>query len=145
MTTTAACDKLRRVRRALIVCGLAAALLAASATAASSPLAGVFQVTIKGKITALNGTWLVSIAPNGAYAIVKEPSTKTVLIGGTSTVSGTKITFHDKTGPLACAGASAVGKYSWSLSGKTLKLTKVADACGGRALVLTSSTLAKVR
>lgn len=145
MTGARACDKLRHVRRALIVCGLAAALLAASASAASSPLAGVYQVKIKGKITALNGTWLVSIAANGAYAIVKEPSTKTLLIGGTSTVSGGKIAFHDKTGPLACTGASAVGRYSWALSGKSLKLTKTADTCVGRALVLTSSTLVKVR
>ncbi len=133
------------MRRALILCGLVGALLTAGAATAATPLAGVFQVKIKGSVPALNGTWLVSFAPNGAYTIVKEPSTKTLLIGGSSTASGGKVTFVDKQGPLACTGKTATGMYSWKLSGKRLKLTKVADACSGRALVLTSHSLTKVR
>ena len=93
----------------------------------------------------LNGTWLLSFAPNGAYAIVKEPNTKTLLIGGSSTATAGKLTFHDKTGPLACTGKTAVGTYSWKLSGKTLKLTKLADGCAGRIAVLTTASLTKVR
>ena len=132
------------MRRAAILGALTAAVAIAGSAQAATPLAGVCQVTIKGKVAALNGTWLLSFASNGAYAIVKEPNTKTLLIGGTSAVSHATIAFHDKTGPLACTGKAAVGKYSWNLSGKTLRLARIADACSGRTLVLTSASLTKV-
>jgi hypothetical protein len=76
---------------------------------------------------------------------VKAPATGTLLIGGSSTSSGHKVVLVDKTGPLSCTGASATGKYSWNKSGKTLKLTKVHDPCGGRPLVLAGTSWTKVR
>ena len=118
---------------------------AGAALAATSPLAGVYQTVIKGQkgqSAVLNGTWLISFAPSGAYAVVKEPSTTTLLIGGSSSATGNTIVFHDKVGPLAC---TVSGRYSWSLRGKTMKLTKAKDTCAGRVLVLSSTAWAKVR
>ncbi len=115
-----------------------------AAAAVSSPLAGVYATMIKGEkgqAAVLNGTWLISFAPNGAYAVVREPKTSTPLIGGSSSVAGKTIVFHDKAGPLACASN---GKYSWSLSGKTMKLARVKDTCSGRVLVLSSAAYTKV-
>jgi hypothetical protein len=134
------------MRQAVVLCALLAALVAAgSAAAKKTPLAGVFEVTVKGPVAQLNGTWLLSFAPSGVYAIVKEPKTKQLLSGGSSSIKGKTITFVNKKGPLACPGASAKGTYSWHLSGKRLKLTKIADLCDGRPPVLTSETLTKVR
>ena len=142
----APCATLSPVRRWLTPLAFLCLLAWASAAlAATSPLAGVYQTVItgqKGQAAVLNGTWLISFAPNGAYAVVKEPSSSTLLIGGSSSVAGTTIVFHDKTGPLACV---ASGRYSWKLIGKTLKLTKLTDTCAGRVLVLSSATYARVR
>jgi hypothetical protein len=102
-------------------------------------------VSIKSGVAQLNGTWLLSFAPNGAYAVVKEPNANTLLIGGTSSTRGSTLTMTDKTGPAACTGTTATARYKWSLSGKTLKLTKIKDTCGGRAVILGTSALTKVR
>jgi hypothetical protein len=113
------------------------------ATAATSPLKGAYETVIKGQkgqLAALNGAWIISFAGNGAYAVVEEPKTSTLLIGGLSTATSKTVVFHDKTGPLACA---ATGSYTWSHHGKTYKFTKVKDTCAGRAAVLTTSTFVK--
>jgi hypothetical protein len=118
---------------------------AAGSTASTTPLAGVFQATIKGGVPPLNGVWLLSFAPNGAYAVVKEPSTKKLLIGGLSSISGHALALRDKAGPLACRGSQDRASYSWALSGKKLTLTVVKDTCTGRAAVLASAPYTKVR
>ena len=105
----------------------------------------MYQVTIKGSAAQLNGTWLISFAPTGAYVVVKAPNTKTMLIGGSSSTSGATVTMTDKSGPAACTGNTATAKYKWSLSGKTLKLTKVKDACAPRAVILATAPFTKVR
>ena len=142
----AGCARLSPVRRWLTPLGCLCLLVCPSAAlAASSPLAGVYETVIKGQkgqAAVLNGTWLISFVPNGAYAVVKEPSTSTLLIGGSSSVAGNTIVFHDKVGPLAC---TVSGQYSWSLRGKTMKLTKAKDTCAERVLVLSTTAYAKVR
>jgi hypothetical protein len=111
---------------------------------AKSPLYGVYQVTIKGSAAQLNGTWQISFAPNGAYVVVKAPNTKTMLIGGSSSTSGATVKMTDKSGPAACTGNTATARYKWSVSGKSLKLTKVKDACAPRAVILATAPLTKV-
>ncbi|HEY4349348.1 MAG TPA: hypothetical protein VGM80_17360 [Gaiellaceae bacterium] len=124
----------------LLVC-LSALVVASGAAAGRSPLTGIYQAKIKGSAPQLNGTWLINIIANGTYAVAKEPDTNTLLIGGTSAISGKTIVFTDKAGPLAC---KVTGKYSWSLVGKKLKLTKVKDTCSGRVAVLSSAPYTKV-
>jgi hypothetical protein len=133
------------VKRLAVLAILLPALALVGVAQAKSPLYGVYQVTIKGSAAQLNGTWLISFAPNGAYAVVKEPNTTTALIGGSSSTSGGTVTMTDKAGPAACTGKTATARYRWSLSGRTLRLTKVKDACAGRSVILGTSSFTKVR
>ena len=119
-------------------------VLAGTAVAAPTPVAGVYQATIKGKASLLNGTWLISFAPSGAYTVAKEPATRLPLIGGVSKVSHQSLSFDDKTGPLACTGAQAKAVYSWSRSGSKLILKPVHETCAGREAILASGPLTKV-
>ena len=95
------------MNRVIALTALALALSVPAAASAASPLKGVYSAKVTGKSAQLNGTWLLSFAPNGAYAVVKEPDTSTLLIGGSSTTSGSVLTLVDRTGPLACTGRSA--------------------------------------
>ena len=115
---------------------LMSALGFAGSAAAASPLHGVFETTVKGSAPELNGTWLISFAPNGAYAVVKEPDTKALQAGGASTVSGHTVVLVDQEGPASCPGRMARGRYGWQLNGATLKLTKISDPCTGRTIIL---------
>ena len=121
-----------------------AALVLAGVASAAGPT-GVFLTKISGKNAQLDGTWLLSIAPNGVYAVVKEPDTKTILIGGQSAVNGKNMAFADKLGPLACKGAAAIGYYTFTLAGKTLTLHVARDRCAGRPAVLASAPFTKGR
>ena len=132
------------MKRLAVLAMLVPALVLVGVAQAKSPLSGVYQVTIKGSAAQLNGTWRISFAPNGAYVVVKAPNTKTMLIGGSSSTSGATVKMTDKTGPAACTGNTATAKYKWSLSGKSLKLTKVKDACAPRAVILATAPLTKV-
>jgi hypothetical protein len=135
------------VKRPAAVVLLIAAVTAAAAgaTQPKSPLDGVYRVTISGNAAQLNGTWLISFAPNGAYAVVKEPNTTQLLIGGTSTTRRGTVTMTDKTGPAKCTGRTATARYRYSLSNGGLRLTKVKDLCGPRTVILASTGLTKVR
>ncbi len=117
----------------------------AVASAKPSPLTGVYETKIKSGNAQLVGTWQISFTGAGSYVVSKEPETKVLLIGGNSSISGNALTLVDKTGPISCTGAKATGKYTWSLSGKTLKFTKVEDNCSGRPEVLTTSSWSKIR
>jgi hypothetical protein len=86
--------------------------------------------------------WLLSIAQSRAFAIARNGK---VVVGGKVKIKGSRLTFHEVVGPIACKGAQATGVYSFSLSGKTLKLKRVRDSCQGRILVLTSRAFTKVR
>jgi hypothetical protein len=122
-------------RLALIVALLAG--LAGAASATTPNINGVYQTKITGKSPAiLNATWLLSIAQSRAFAVARNGTT---VIGGKLTIAGSKLTFHDVTGPMACTGAQATGVYTYTLNGKTLKLRKVKDSCVGRSTVLSST------
>ena len=57
----------------------------------------------------------------------------------TVAVSGSTITFTDRSGPLACGGATKVGRYTRKAGPNgSFRLTAVKDACAGRKLLLTS-------
>lgn len=53
-------------------------------------------------------------------------------------VTGDRLTFTDKSGPMACAKNQATGTYRWKFADDTLTLTKIDDACDGRAGDLTA-------
>ncbi len=122
------------------------ALIAVGAASAAkpTPLKGIYGTVIKSSSTALNGTWLINFVADGTYVVVKEPKSKSLLIGGSSTASGDKVTFVDKAGPLRCTGSGATGTYSWKLTGKTLEFTKVRDTCTGRSLIIGRSSWTKL-
>ena len=125
---------------ALVVPALA---FAGVASAAPSPLRGVWQTTVSSPVPALRGTWLISFAPNGGYAVVKEPDTKALMVGGTSTVAGSTLTMTDKEGPASGPGSTARARYAFRITGKILKLTKISEPCTGRSIIL-AGTLTRV-
>jgi hypothetical protein len=122
---------------------LAAALLAAAAGSAAAAAGGgfphgSFTASLAGKSPAfLNGGWKLTFQPSGAYATAHPPNE--VVARGKVAVSGGTVTFGKETGPLAC---TVPGRYRWSVSGGSLRFTKIADACGGRAIVLTAKPFA---
>lgn len=138
------CDSSRVVKKlAAFLLVIPALALAVAASAATSPLHGVWQTTVKNPVPPLHGTWVISFAPNGAYAVVKEPNTKSLMVGGTSTVSGNTVTLTDKEGPASCPGSSARAKYTFKITGKKLKLTKISEPCTGRGVIF-AGTFTKV-
>jgi hypothetical protein len=138
--------KTPRVRRwlTLVICLCVLSSAGIASAGKSTPLNGTYDAVIKSPNAALNGTWMIDFVADGTYVVAKQPKTKAVLISGSSTVSGNRVTLVDKAGPLRCTGSSATGTYSWKLTGKKLKFTKVKDTCGGRPLVFASSTWTKV-
>ncbi len=108
-------------------------LLAAVLAAA---LPGTYATTITGaKPALLNGSWLVQLRADGSYAIEHGGA---VVVRGRGAVTGPRITFGHEIGPLACPGPAT---YRWSLHGRTLTLTPLAESCAGRRLVLASHPL----
>jgi hypothetical protein len=113
--------------------GFAADLRSIAAVGSTFPQAS-FAVTLSGESPAfLNGPWRLSFRAGGSYTTEHPP--KQVVARGRIAVSGGTVTFGRETGSLACATA---GRYRWSYSGKLLRLTVIADACGGREIVLTA-------
>jgi hypothetical protein len=115
------------VKRLAAITGVAALALSPSALAAGA-LHGSYRTQIASG--QLKGTWTVTFAKKSTYT-VRGPLGKAA---GKNTFAGTKITFGHETGASAC---STTGKYTFKLTGKTLKLTKVSDACAPRATILT--------
>ncbi|HEY1777697.1 MAG TPA: hypothetical protein VGG41_16180 [Solirubrobacteraceae bacterium] len=108
---------------------LAALVLCASALASSGP-SGAYSGTVKSGN--LKGSWTLSFSsPN--YTVALNGS---VVVKGSYSISGSKLTLTDKSGKLACPGK---GVYSFKLSGRSLSLKKVSDTnakCAGRRAVL---------
>jgi hypothetical protein len=112
-----------------MACAAVAALALSPAALAAGGLSGKFQTKVPSG--QLKGTWTLTFSKKGTYT-VKGP------LGGASgknTYSGSTVTFARETGATACSGGS--GKYTFKLSGKTLKLTKKSDPCAPRASILT--------
>jgi hypothetical protein len=92
-----------------------------------------FTATVSGKSPLfLNGPWRISFLESGRYATAHPPSE--VVARGRIAVSGGTVTFGRETGSVAC---STAGRYRWSYDGARLRFRAIADACGGRAIVLT--------
>jgi hypothetical protein len=124
----------RIVQRILLVLAAVLVPAAAGASFAAAGFSGTFATRISGSpMPRFDGVWTMKLAPSGNYTIALGSQT---LIRGSATVSGSKITFGRESGPAACTGAAATGVYSWHLSGKTLRFTRVADICLGRRVVL---------
>jgi hypothetical protein len=120
--------------RKMAVLAAVVALAGAGGAAAATGPAGTFAATIQGSpLPRFDGVWTITLAAGGKYTIAlgRQP-----LIRGTATFNGSRITFDRESGPAACLGAAARGVYSWRLTGKSLRFTRLADACLGRRVVL---------
>jgi hypothetical protein len=114
------------------------ALLTMASVASAAGLSGTYKTKIGGS-GQLAGTWTIKFS-HGNYKVTENG---TAVVRGSYTVSGSKLTMHDKSGPAACSPA---GKYTFSRSGKKLKFTNTGDrssTCAGRAAVL-AHTFTKV-
>ena len=120
---------------------LAVLAVPALAAAANSPFGAGYKTTVKGQAPALNGAWRITFTAKGSYGVTKPPSS-TRLIAGKATLKGTTMTFRDSSGPLACKGGTA-GSYTWTLSGKKLRLKILKDPCPGRPLILAGAPFTK--
>ncbi len=122
----------------LIALVAGAVLVGSVAAAASGSIAGIYTTTLKGKSPSnLNGDWAIRFMKSREYAIQKRVGNAgQLLVTGHAKIEGSKITFQKETGPAACKGSQAVGRYGWSLKGKTLTFTRYADKCVGRRTVL---------
>jgi hypothetical protein len=124
------------MKRVAVAIAAVAALTLTPGALAAGGLSGKFQTKIKSG--QLKGTWTVSFSKKGTYGVKGPLGAAT----GKNTYSGSTITFAKETGASACS-AGTVGKYTFKLTGKTLKLTKKSDSCSGRASVL-KGTFTKV-
>jgi hypothetical protein len=119
--------------------GLVAAALVAVAVVGVAPAAAprlaphVYVATITGaRPAALNGTWRLAVV-NPSFSLRKDGALAVI---GTVTIAGSRVTFRDAAGPLACRGTQKSGTYTWRLRGRRLTFTRFSDTCGGRPLVL---------
>ncbi len=67
------------------------------------------------------------------------------MVEGRFTVKHDQIIMTDEKGPAACFSipGAATGTYRWSVAGRQLKLTTIADKCTGRSVVLTARPLSR--
>lgn len=69
---------------------------------------------------------------------------KQIVDDGTYTATADRLTLTDKSGPMACP-ADQTGTYRWTYAGDALTLTKIDDACEGRAGDLTAHPWKRVK
>jgi len=91
-------------------------------------------------VPALNATWLIGIQ-EPAFTLTRN---RGLAVRGTVKIAGSQITFRDISGPFACKGAQATGRYAWKIQGTKLSFTRLADKCPGRRTLLTA-TYTRVR
>src|SRR6478609_6849568 len=108
----------------LVAAVIAACALTASASAAT--LAGSWTKKITTGPEQLHGSWLLHVG-GGKFYVQKLPVTGHA-VDGTVTVSGSTITFTDRSGPLSCGGATKVGRYTRKAGPNgSFRLTAVKD------------------
>jgi hypothetical protein len=121
----------RRIATALVALAALAAVLPATSSAGLSPHAYTTRIT--GATPAvLNGPWRLAIRQT-TFSVGRGSA---IVVSGTVQVAGSRVTFRDRGGPLACRGAQTVGVYAWRLAGKKLTLRPLHDTCGGRRTIL---------
>ena len=126
------------MKRILLAPAMTALMLVAVAPSQGAGAAGitphVYSTTITSAAPAhFFGTWRLTVRPS-TFRVTKDGQ---VTVSGSVKIAGTRITFHDLTGPLACTGAQATGTYAWRITGARLKLSAVKDPCAGRKIILT--------
>lgn len=126
------------MRQIIAVTTVALALVGTAAAGGS--LSGNYGTTIKGKASALNGTWVLEFQTDGSYAIARDG---VVVVRGKDTIAASRITFGHEKGPYACLGKLATGTYGWSRKGSKLTLKSVNDRCPGRKAILSSKPFTK--
>ncbi len=122
------------MKRLAIALSLVATLALCAAALAAGGLSGSYTTKIGSKPLGgqLKGTWTITFK-NGKYSVAENGTT---LVHGKYTISNGKITFGHETGQISCKPS---GVYSFKLTGKKLKFTRVSDSsssCEGRAAVL---------
>jgi hypothetical protein len=129
------------MKRIALAVAVVAAMALAPAALAAGTLSGKYKTKISGYRVngVLNGTWVIDFT-SGAYTVTDNGKTADY---GKDTITGNQIAFHDKGGPDKCSGT---GKYTFKLTGTTLKFTVIseASACKGRHAVLTHAKFTKV-
>ncbi len=119
-----------------------AVLLPILALAVLAPVAlgsGKLSGTYKTKITSppmFKGTWKVSF--KSGHVTARDDGH--VVARNTYTISGSTITLAAKAG----STCKTPGKYTFTLSGKTLKFTKIADPCQPNRAAILKHTFTKV-
>src|SRR5215813_6377815 len=121
-----------------LVAALVLASLAGPVAAAHAAFAGNWYITIAKGPAPLHGRWLLEIPGNGTFW-VQNVKGKAHQVDGKLAIKGSVMTFTDRAGPLACRGASAVGRYSFrTYAPHHLRLTVLHDTCAGRRALLTA-------
>ena len=85
----------------------------------------------------LVGPWVLAFGDNG-HALVSFNGRQ--VVDAPFTVNGNELILPTDTGEYAC---NSTARYTWHAMGNELHLTKVEDACDGRAVVLTAHPLVR--
>ena len=120
-------------RLAVAAVGICASAGLAGPAVAAGGLSGSYATTIKGDKSlhgSLNGRWVLSFAKAGTYTVADNGK---IVIRGRFTTTGSTVGFGHETGPASCP---TPGRYSFKLTGRTLRLKRLSDACTGRIGVL---------
>ena len=130
------------MRRLALAAACAGITLAATASAAGPSLSPhVWGVKVAGaSVPLFNATWLLGIQ-NPGFTTTRNGA---LGVRGTVKIAGNQITFRDVSGPLACKGVQATGRYAWKIQGTKLAFTRLADKCLGRRTLMTA-TYTRVR
>ena len=103
---------------------------AVSVALAAGSVGGTYVTTIKSPAQ-LKGTWKLTLAKNGTYAVALNGK---ALARGKYSATPTTITMRESADP----GCGGTGTYAWTRSGKTMRFVRKREAptCQARALVL---------
>ena len=102
----------------------------ASVALAAGSVGGTYVTTIKTP-PQLKGTWKLTLAKNGTYAVAMNGK---ALARGRYSATQTTITMRESADP----GCGGTGTYAWTRSGKTMRFVRKREAptCQARAAVL---------
>jgi hypothetical protein len=122
------------MKRLVTMVSVMVALAAASTVLAAATPNGTYKTKIGAAPLGgtIKGTWTIKFE-KPHYTVTDNGM---AVIHGTYALSGTRITFTDKSGPAACPGS---GAYSFTLKGSMLTFTRIRDSatkCPGREAVL---------
>ena len=124
------------MKRPMLVLAVALTGLASVPAFAAGGLSpGVYVTKITGATPAvLNSSWRLALKGN-RFTTTRNNKPA---VAGVATITGSKISFHDLSGPYRCTGSQAIGSYHWYLRGTGLTFRVVRDACSGRKAILTN-------